>query len=239
MKFTIDDSLTDEQLAVIDEQRKRDIHEVMRAIPEESRVVQYLGREYLVFRRVFPPSQDSMPLVNNYRIDSGERVLDFGTGSGVLAIESALRGAGFVFATDINPTAVMNATINADRHNVENIVLSDCGAGCFDKKDVPDWDRFDVITANLPFLDRAAEDYVELSTFDEGFSAHTELFTYAQRVLKQEGRMYIAQANFGNPEKMIAIAEGAGFNVELIGRARDTEMPEKVYYAFECRRRGE
>ena len=55
-------------------------------------------------------------------IHGGERVIDVGTGSGILAIAAALLGAGHVFAVDIDPDAVRVASENVDHNHVSSIV---------------------------------------------------------------------------------------------------------------------
>ena len=52
----------------------------------------------------------------------GRRVLDLGTGSGVLAIAAALRGAGPVLAVDIDGDAVDTARANVALNHVEHVV---------------------------------------------------------------------------------------------------------------------
>ena len=107
-------------------------------------------------------------------VRQGERWLEIGTGSGVLACALA-RAKAKVTATDIDPTAVRNTRLNA-------------ALGEFDM-DVREGDlfepvgdeRFDVVVANLPFwpvngsalpLGRAfasGEDYGILRRFSAGF----------------------------------------------------------------------
>ena len=53
---------------------------------------------------------------------SGLRVVDVGTGSGVLAITAAKLGAAFVSAMDNDPDAVENARENIAANGVENVV---------------------------------------------------------------------------------------------------------------------
>ncbi len=48
----------------------------------------------------------------------GERLLDYGCGSGILAIAGARLGAGTVEGVDIDPQAVLAAEANAERNNV-------------------------------------------------------------------------------------------------------------------------
>lgn len=52
----------------------------------------------------------------------GMRVLDVGTGSGILAIAAAKLGAGGVDAVDIDPVATLTAQENVDRNGVADVV---------------------------------------------------------------------------------------------------------------------
>ena len=52
----------------------------------------------------------------------GRRVLDLGTGSGVLAIAAALRGAGPTLAVDVDSDAVETARANVALNHVEDVV---------------------------------------------------------------------------------------------------------------------
>ena len=55
-------------------------------------------------------------------IQGGERIIDVGTGSGILAIAAALLGAGHVLAVDIDRDAVRVAAENVRHNRVESIV---------------------------------------------------------------------------------------------------------------------
>lgn len=52
-------------------------------------------------------------------LQSGESVLDYGCGSGILAIAAKQLGAGVVLGTDIDPQAVQSARDNAERNQVD------------------------------------------------------------------------------------------------------------------------
>ncbi len=61
------------------------------------------------------------------RLDlTGKRVIDIGTGSGILALAAARAGARHVIATDINPNAALNATDNAGRNGLGDRVTAVC-----------------------------------------------------------------------------------------------------------------
>ena len=65
-----------------------------------------------------------------------QRVLDYGCGSGILAIGAALLGAGAVDAVDIDPAAVQATRDNAARNGVPGTVLApglpDAARGAYD-----------------------------------------------------------------------------------------------------------
>jgi ribosomal protein L11 methyltransferase len=75
----------------------------------------------------------------------GQRVLDVGTGTGILAIAAAHLGAAAVDAVDVDPAAVGVARANVERNGVDSIVrveLRNFGSG--DSCD----DKYDVVVAN-------------------------------------------------------------------------------------------
>jgi methylase of polypeptide subunit release factors len=91
---------------------------------------------------VFMPSAHGLFYSRSIHVAPGERVVDIGTGSGVLAIAASRRGAA-VHATDVDARAVAAAERNARRNRVEIDVRQ---GPLF--ADLPG--PFDVILANLP-----------------------------------------------------------------------------------------
>ena len=57
----------------------------------------------------------------------GDRVMDVGTGSGILAIGAALLGSQDVLAVDIDPTAVKVAKENIAQNHLENRIRATVG----------------------------------------------------------------------------------------------------------------
>ena len=132
-------------------------------------------------------------------------------------------------ALDINTSAVENTKANVSLHGFSNIIdvrLSDM----FDS--LNNNEKFDVIIANLPFEKKMAEDIVEKSLWDIDLQTNKKFFEEVKNHLKPNGRVYLAQSNFGAVDEVIALAESKGFVVKLIGQ---TEMPAdpRIFYAFE------
>ncbi len=77
-------------------------------------------------------------------VQGGERVLDVGCGSGILAVAALLLGAKSALAIDIDPLAVRTARENAQRNGVQNRItvaagdLASAASG-----------RYNIITANI------------------------------------------------------------------------------------------
>ena len=67
---------------------------------------------------VYPPSDDSILLIESLDVREGERVLEVGCGSGVVSIHCARNGCD-VTAVDINPRAVGLAKRNAAANGVD------------------------------------------------------------------------------------------------------------------------
>ena len=95
-------------------------------------------------------------------VQPGDRVLDVGTGSGILAIASVLAGAERVVALDIDPDAVDVARRNAAANRIEGILLM---AGTVTAlRGV----AFEIVAANVngPCLVRLMKDLAPLTTRD-------------------------------------------------------------------------
>jgi methylase of polypeptide subunit release factors len=148
--------------------------------------------------RVFPLFDDeSILLARSIVTAPGARVLDLGTGSGVLALAAARWGAEVV-STDINPLALAcvahNAAVNALTGKVQ-WRQCDLFAG------MPT-DSFDLIVANPPFLPLPSG--LSLFTSSDagplGLRVVGPLIRSARRFLKPGGRLLLLTMNFAGRE---------------------------------------
>ena len=82
-------------------------------------------------------------------VTDGDRVLDVGTGSGILAIAAARLGAGDVVAVESDPEAMDNCRENLERNGVAGAIRLECEAVDAAWLEADQGGGFDVIAANV------------------------------------------------------------------------------------------
>ena len=134
------------------------------------------------------------------RVKGGERVLDIGTGSGILAIAALKLGAASAEGVDIDPVAVRTAGENAALNGVADKLtvlvgdLSDKASG-----------KYDIITANI-----VANAIISLAPSVPGLMA--------------EGAAFIASGIIDSrKDEVIAALEKAGLSVQEVKEKRGWE----------------
>ena len=148
------------------------------AAPGDPTYSKHLAARLVVPEGVFPPAEADnlfLPFMKDHAdLFPGKRVLDIGSGSGVIALYAARLGARAVVATDIDPAA-----IDAIRENARRLGLADVVSARLVPADdtsafsvlEPD-ESFDFILSNPPYsldLD-AARNTPLIDTGDLGFS---------------------------------------------------------------------
>jgi len=139
---------------------------------------------------VFNPSDEitysSSFLIDNIPLDlSKKRILDMGTGSGVVAIKSELNNAKSVVAVDIHKKSVKTAIENSYENNCSNIAF--IWSDLFDNLV---GGQFDYIFANLSILEVDFEDI------------YGRLLNYYENFLTNSGELWIVFASFGDMNKV-------------------------------------
>jgi release factor glutamine methyltransferase len=203
--------------------------QLFKSVPPEGQKIRYLDKEFLVYPNTFWPFADSLPLVRHFKVEPGERVLDVGTGSGVIGIFACYRGASRVVGLDVNPAAVQSALHNVRTHGfvgVMTVLQSDLFDALGDE-------RFDVVTANLPFRNKPAHDVVAMSQWDTDFKTNTRFFEGVGRHLKPGGRIYFVQSNFGEIEAMQRLAQAAGLRTRELASEAIDDTRRQEFFVYE------
>ena len=193
------------------------------------RTFDYLGFSIVVPPEVMPVTPMSHLLGEAVlaEVQSGDRVLDMGTGSGINAILAASKGADVV-AVDINPRALEAAKANAERNGVA------------DRMEVRNSDvfsdvegTFDLIVFDPPFRWFRPRDLLETAMTDEGYQAMTRFFRQARGYLTSPGKMLIFFGSSGDLGYLKDLFAEEGFTAEILAHADLVRDGWKVdYFTF-------
>lgn len=157
---------------------------------------------------VYPPSEDSILLIESLDVRSGEKILEIGCGSGVVSIHCALNGAS-VTAVDINPSAIELARENASKNNVPvSIMYSDL----FENVE----GRFDTIFFNLPYLPVDDEGMLAKawSGGEDGMGPLPRLLDEMGDHLTENGRLLVVVSSLMDRERLKGLLSGYDVTVK-------------------------
>lgn len=143
-------------------------------------------------------------------IKSGERVLDLGTGSGIVGLAAARAGAR-VLCADINPAAVRAARVNAMLNAVSVDVLES------DLFSALDGERFDVIAFNPPFFEGDSGGALKVALSDgPGLPTVDRFLREARAHLSAGGRIFIAGSTNGALGRVRSLYEAHGYRFSTV-----------------------
>jgi methylase of polypeptide subunit release factors len=144
----------------------------------------------------------------------GKRVLDIGTGSGILALAAARSGAAAVTALDINPNAALTAAENAHLNGLGDRVAAVCSnllsalsprAG------------FDVIVTNPPYFSDEPRDLADRAWHaGPGLRDIAALFEQARQRLAANGTCYVLLSSDCDLDLFGRMIGKAGFTARLV-----------------------
>ena len=154
--------------------------------------IQGIDFELEVNSQIFPPSPHGAFFAENIKINKGDKVIDVGSGSGILGILSAKLG-GIVWATDTDEDAIDITLKNARNNKVE----INAKVGEYFKPF--EEEKFDVIIANLP-QEIVHESYQKsigdklnktISGGDDGNEQLLKMLDIAKNYMHEKSRLYI------------------------------------------------
>ncbi len=188
-----------------------------------------LGLAIQVNKGVFSPKHFNgwYIFTKNFPSVSGKEVLEIGVGTGITALYLARNGAKKVVAVDINPKAVENTEINAEKNRLNDIVdvrKSDI----FSK--VRKEETFDIIYWNMPFMpapvDFRYSSDLEKGLFDPGYKLTDRFLREAKEHLKKGGIVIVGtgEGEFADISKLMEISEKYGYTHKLLVREKSLEI---------------
>ncbi|MCB1020420.1 MAG: class I SAM-dependent methyltransferase [Acidobacteria bacterium] len=173
-----------------------------------------------VFEHVFWEPRDTTTTREFLRAEdlTGKRVMEIGTGSGLLSLCALQAGAAQVVATDVNPHAVANARYNAERLGL---------AARFDVRQVAEDAReafvalrpgetFDLIVSNPPWEDANVGKIEDYALYDPGWLLLESLLDGLPERLAPDGRLWLAYGTRSGVLAVIRAANARGFPVTML-----------------------
>ena len=161
---------------------------------------------------VYPPSEDSILLIESLDVRPGEKVLEIGCGSGVVSMHCAENGCD-VTAGDINPKAVTLTRRNLEANELAAKTLETDVYSAVDGK-------FDTIVFNLPYLPVDEEGCLAKawSGGPDGLGPLPELLKRAPEHLEPGGRVVVVVSSLMDGAALADLLEG--YDVTTIGELK-------------------
>ncbi len=157
-----------------------------------------------IYEEVYEPAEDTFLLARNLIVNDGERVLDMGTGCGILAV-LATGKASKIVAVDINPQAIACTKENAELNVVETRIETRLG-NLFDviKTD----EKFDLILFNAPYVpveNDEGKSWIEKAWAGgrTGRKLINQFICKSPKYLAENGRILLVQSSLSNIEKTL------------------------------------
>ena len=198
------------------------------------RSVEDLPIEVTIFDRVFWEPLDTVSLrrlIRETPVVKDKRVLEIGTGSGLLSLCALQAGASYVVATDVNPNAVANARYNVEalgaeeRFEVRQVSKTERGAFAV----VRDGETFDVIISNPPWVDRKPGRIEDYALYDEAFLLMRTLFEGLPKHLNPGGKVLLAYGSVSGIRMLHKLSAEHGYEIRVIDDDRDLDDLEEEF----------
>jgi release factor glutamine methyltransferase len=176
-------------------------------MPYPTKRLSFNGFYFNIYEDVYEPAEDSFLFVENLHIVAGMKILDLGTGCGILAVIAAKKG-GDVIAVDLNPSAIRCAKENAHLNSISKIAFMRGDLFGALQHDV----QFDLVLFNAPYLpSEMGEEATWLGRSwaggADGRMVVDRFITEVSAYLKPAGKVLLMQSTLTGLEKTLS-----GFN---------------------------
>jgi release factor glutamine methyltransferase len=184
------------------------------------KISEYKGIHYQTHPQVYEPAEDTFLLADSLQVERMCRVLEIGTGTGIIAIMAA-RKARMVVATDINRHALECAVKNIIANKAFNIELRE--GDLFEP--VRD-EKFDLIIFNTPYLP-SSDDEIVVDELDAAWNGGVDGRRVIERFieglkhhLNPGGRVQMVQSSLSNVDRTLKKLEELDFVVSVTAKER-------------------
>lgn len=178
--------------------------------------VRYNDLSLLVLRNVYEPAEDTILAADNLIVNEHDRVLDMGTGCGILAVLAAKR-AKQVIAVDVSPHAVRCAKKNAVTNKLADKI--DIRRGDLFQPIHKD-EKFSLIVFNAPYLpstSREARSWLGKAWAggSTGRQVIDRFIIDAPRYLEKGGRILLVQSSLADVDDTLRRFSALGFEAHV------------------------
>lgn len=186
---------------------------------------------------VYVPFDNSVPAMFTHFADliKNKKVIDIGTGTGVLAILAAQMGAYSVSASDINPNALECAQNNIRISGLGNIIIEIIHSNLFN--DISD--TYDVIIFNAPWVKGTPKNLYEIAIYDDDYTIINRFMEQAPKHLNADGVILLQYSDIsqkngdGSLDNLYDIIKDNGLYIadkkSILRKNRLVGLMERVY----------
>lgn len=221
LTLNIDNPIPENQIVQI----QKDLSRLKEGVPVQYLLgfVNFMDMDFEVNDNVLIPRQETEELIRivlTENANSNLRVLDIGTGSGIIAISLKRHGNYDVFATDISSKALETAQKNANTHHlnisfIKHDILKD------NISQLPD--KIDILISNPPYIPFSEREHLHTNVkdFEPGEALfvpdnnplifYEKIALIGKKILTQNGKIYFETYHLYH-DKMIEMLEMNGYH---------------------------
>jgi release factor glutamine methyltransferase len=189
---------------------------------------------FIINEHVYEPAEDTFLIAEKMKINKNDKVLDMGTGCGILSVIAA-KIAAKIIAVDINPYAIESAKKNAEMNSIIGEI--DFRKGDLFKP-IKENERFNLILFNSPYLPSEPDE--EKSWISKAWSGGKDGRQIIDRFIKDapnyllpKGRILLVQSSLSNIKKTLETLKNLDFRTKVIA---DIKVPFEKIVLIEAKR---
>lgn len=164
-------------------------------------------------------------------IRGNEKVLDLGSGSGIILAHMLLKGASYGLGIDVNPDACISTILTLAMNNVydkSDVILCDKLKCIWDREEI-----FDVVVFNPPYLPGTpGNNWIDIATLGgpTGKEVLLSVLESLWRITKTNGRVYTVFSEPPSAGKLLEKIRRLGL---IINRLRQRRFFYETLYVVE------